>query len=57
MEKRRLWGDRLAAFQYIKEAYKENGERLFIRARMKGKGIDFRLCNRKKFSVMRAIRP
>jgi len=32
LEKRRLWGDLVAAFQYIKGAYKKDGKRLFIRA-------------------------
>jgi len=32
LEKRRLWGDLIAAFQYIKGAYKRAGERLFSRA-------------------------
>ncbi|KAJ7404238.1 Nephrocystin-3 [Pitangus sulphuratus] len=32
LQKRRLWGDLIAAFQYLKEASKRNGERLFTRA-------------------------
>ncbi|KAK4830601.1 hypothetical protein QYF61_012027 [Mycteria americana] len=32
LEKRRLWGDLIAAFQYVKGAYKKDGERLFARA-------------------------
>jgi len=32
MEKRRLWGDLIAAFQCLKGAYKEVGSQLFIRA-------------------------
>jgi len=32
LEKRRLWGDCVAAFQYLKGAYKKDGDRLFSRA-------------------------
>jgi len=32
LEKRRLWGDLIVAFQYIKGTYKKDGERLFTRA-------------------------
>jgi len=31
LEKRRLWGDLNVAFQYLKGAYKQEGERLFSR--------------------------
>ena len=31
LEKRRLQGDLIVAFQYLKGAYRKNGERLFIR--------------------------
>jgi len=42
LEKRRLWGDLVAAFQYLKEAYKEDGDKVFIRAccdRTRGNGF------------------
>ncbi|TRZ26190.1 hypothetical protein HGM15179_000802 [Zosterops borbonicus] len=32
LEKERLWGDLIAAFQYLKVVYKKNGEGLFTRA-------------------------
>jgi len=32
LEKRRLWGDLIAAFQYSKRAYKKDGDKLFSRA-------------------------
>ncbi|KAK4831218.1 hypothetical protein QYF61_016055 [Mycteria americana] len=32
LEKRRLWGYLIAAFQYLKGAYKKDGDRLFSRA-------------------------
>jgi len=32
LEKRRLWGDLIAAFQYLKGAYKKGGERIFTMA-------------------------
>ena len=30
LEKRRLWGDLIAAFQNVKEAYKKGGEMAFL---------------------------
>ena len=42
LEKRRLWGDLIAAFQYLKEAYKQEGSKLFERAdnsRTRGNGF------------------
>ncbi|KAK4819273.1 hypothetical protein QYF61_000484 [Mycteria americana] len=32
LEKRRCWGDLTVAFQYLKGAYKKDGDRLFSRA-------------------------
>ena len=41
---KRLWGDLIAAFQYMKRAYRKAGEGLFIRACSNGKrGNDFKL--------------
>ena len=42
LEKRKLWGDLIVAFQYLKEAYKQEGERLFTRVdsdRTRGNGL------------------
>ncbi|KGL92477.1 hypothetical protein N301_09882, partial [Charadrius vociferus] len=60
LEKRRLWGDLIAAFQYIKGAYRKAVEGLFTRAcssRTRGNGFNleerrFRLDIRKKFFTM-----
>ena len=57
LEKRRLWGDLRAAFQYLKGAYKKSGEGLFTKAwsdRTMGNGFKlkegrFRLHIRKKY--------
>ncbi|KFQ83237.1 hypothetical protein N337_06245, partial [Phoenicopterus ruber ruber] len=64
LEKRRVWGDLIAAFQYLKGAYKKDGEKLFSRAccnRTRGDGFKpkegrFRLDIRKKFFTMRAVK-
>ena len=31
LDKRRLWGDFIVAFQYLKGAYEQDGEKLFTR--------------------------
>lgn len=63
-EKRRLWGDLPAAFQYLKEICKKEGERLFTQAdsdRTRGKTLKlkeerFGLDARKKFFPVRVVR-
>jgi len=65
LEKRRLRGDHRAAFQYLKEAYRKNGEGLFTRVcsdRTRGNGCKlkegrFRLDIRKNFFTMRVVKP
>jgi len=42
LEKRSMWGDLIAAFQYLKGAYKQEGSQLFERVdnnRMRGNGF------------------
>ncbi|KFP98845.1 hypothetical protein N330_05163, partial [Leptosomus discolor] len=64
LEKRRLQGDLIAAFQYLKGAYKKAGEGPFTRAcshRTRGNGWKlgegrFRLDTRKKFFTLRVVR-
>ncbi|PKU32181.1 hypothetical protein llap_17513 [Limosa lapponica baueri] len=64
LEKRRFWGDLMAAFQYLKGAYRRDGEGLFIREcshRTRGNGFKlkegrFRLDIRKKFFTVGVVR-
>jgi len=62
---RKVQGDLLAAFQYLKGAYKKDGDKLFSRAccdRTRGNGCRcregrFRLDIRKKFFTLRVVKP
>ena len=48
LEKRRLWGDLIAAFQYSKWDYKKEGNQLFTSVDSdRAKGIGFKLKQRR----------
>ena len=63
LEKRRLQGDLILAFQYLKGAYKQEGEQLFMRLdsnRTRGNGLKlrqgkFRLDIRRRFFTQRVV--
>ncbi|KAJ7415164.1 hypothetical protein BTVI_38978 [Pitangus sulphuratus] len=65
LEKRRLWGDLIVAFQYLKGVYEKAREGLLIREcnnRTRSKGLKlkdsrFRFNIRKKFFPVRVGRP
>jgi len=64
LEKRRLWGDLTAAFQYLKGAYRKDGENIFSRAccdRTRSNGFKlregrFRVVIRKKSFTVRVVK-
>ena len=64
LEKRRLQGDLIAAFQYLKRAYGKDGENIFSRAchdRTRSNGFKlrkgrFRLDIRNKFFMVRVMK-
>jgi len=60
--KRRLWRDLIVAFQFLKGAYRKDGDRLFSKAWTRGNGFKlseggFRLDRRKMFFTMRLVKP
>jgi len=64
LEKRRLWGDLTAAFQYLKGAYRKDGGNLFSKAccnRTRGNDFKlgesrFRLDMRRKVFTLRVVK-
>jgi len=64
VEKTRLWGDHIAAFQYLKGAYRKERESIFSKAccdRTRGNDFElregrFRLDIRKKFFTMKVVK-
>jgi len=64
LEKRRLWGDLTVIFQYLKRAYRKDGDKLFSKARCdwrRGNSFklskgSFRLDIRRKFFMMRVVK-
>ena len=64
LEKRRLWGDLVVAFQCLKGAYTKHGDNLFSKAccdRTKSNGFKlrdgrFRLDMRKTFFTVRVVK-
>ena len=64
LEKRGLRGDLIAAFQYLKGAYRKDGDRIFSRAcsdRTRGNGFNlkegkFRLAIQKKYFALRVVK-
>ena len=62
LEKRRLWGDLIVAFQYLKGVYKQEGDWQVGSVRTRGNGFKlkeekFRFDVRKKLFAQRVVRP